>query len=122
MRGVGSVSKSAAVGAALAVPFAFLMTLLLLRIEPPLGALIRGDPGQPNVVGTAIVLAALVLSLLGLTLAVKPVVRASRMGARLASARGDLVVGAFILFFVALFVGGVIVDQLPCWRGVPNCD
>ena len=115
-------SRSATVGAALAVPFALLMTLLLLRIEPPLGAMLRGDPDQPNVIGSAIVLASLVLSIAGLTLAVAPIVRASRAGATLSSFRGDLIVAAFILLFVGLFVGGVIVDQLPCWRGVPNCD
>jgi hypothetical protein len=117
-----TVSRSATIGAALAVPFAFLITLLLLRIEPPLGAMLRGDPDQPNVVGTGLVLASLVLSIVGLVLAVTPLVRASRAGATLSSARGDLIVAAFILLFVGLFVGGFIVDQLPCWRGVPNCD
>ncbi len=117
-----TVSRSATIGAALAVPFSFLMTLLLLRIEPPLGAALRGAPDEPNVVGTAIVLGALALSIVGLALAVAPVVRASRAGATLTSARGDLVVAAFILLFVGLFVGGVVIDQLPCWRGVPNCD
>ena len=116
------LSRSATLGAALAVPFAFLMTHFLLRIEPPLGAMLRSDPGQANVVGTAIVLASLALSVIGLTLAVGPVIRASCAWATLAPARGDLVVAAFILFLVGLFVGGVIVDQLPCWRGVPNCD
>jgi hypothetical protein len=115
-------SRSATVGAALAVPFAFLMTHLALEIEPPLGAMLRADPDRANVVGTAIVLAALALSIVGLALALTPVIRASRSGASLASARGDLVVAAFIVFFLGLFVGGVVVDQLPCWRGVPNCD
>jgi len=117
-----TVSRSATIGAALAVPFAFLMTLLLLRIEPPLAALLRGEPDQLNVVGSAIVFVALVLSLVGLALALTPIVRASRAGASLPAARGDLFVAGFILLFVGLFVGVVVVDQLPCWRGVPNCD
>lgn len=117
-----TVSRSATIGAALAVPFAFLVTHLLLQIEPPLGAMLRRDPDQANVVGNAIVLGSLALAIVGLALAVSPPVRASRTGASLAAARGDLTVAAFILFFVGLFIGGVIVDQLPCWRGVPNCD
>ena len=117
-----TVSRSATVGAALTVPFAFLMTLLLLRIEPPLAAMLRGEPDQVNVVGNAIVLGALVLSLVGLALTLTPILRASRAGASLAAARGDLVVAAFISLFVGLFVGGVVIDQLPCWLGVPNCD
>jgi hypothetical protein len=117
-----AVSRRATIGAALAVPFAFLVTHLLLSIEPPLGAMLRRHADDGNVVGNTIVFGALGLSIIGLTLALTPVVRAARSGASLASARGDLVVAAFIALFVGLFVGAFIIDQLPCWRGVPNCD
>jgi hypothetical protein len=63
VNGVPIDSKAAAiVGAVLALPFAALFTLLaVLRVEPPLGpfdALVTAPPGQPNVVGSADVLAA----------------------------------------------------------------
>ncbi len=34
----------------------------------------------------------------------------------------NLILGAVIFVFIAMFVGGVIADQYPCWVGVPNCD
>lgn len=38
------------------------------------------------------------------------------------SARGGLVLrGALLVLFAWLWIG-LLVDQLPCFRGVPNCD
>ncbi len=34
----------------------------------------------------------------------------------------NLLLAVAILFFIIMFAGGIIVDQYPCWIGVPNCD
>jgi len=34
----------------------------------------------------------------------------------------NLVLAITILIFIVTFVGGIVVDQYPCWIGVPNCD
>lgn len=127
MSGLLIDSKAAAiVGALLALPFATLFTLLaVLRVEPPLGPLERlvtTPPDQPNVAGSAIVLAAWLLCLVAVVVSAWPVVRAARAGAALASKPANLVVAAASLAFALLFVVGIIVDQYPCWIGVPNCD
>lgn len=120
-------SKAAAIlGALLALPFAALFTMLaVLRIEPPLGPLeplVTAPPDQPNVVGTAIVLAAWLLCLVAVAVSAWPMVRSARAGVPLTSKPANLVVAAASLAFVLLFVFGIIVDQYPCWIGVPNCD
>lgn len=120
-------SRSAAIGGALlALPFAIIFSLLLIGGEPPplgaLEALVRGAPDQPNVVGSAIVFGAWLLTLVAFIVNVAPVVRDARAGRSIATNPGNLLVAVVTFGFVAFFVGSIIVDQYPCWIGVPNCD
>ena len=34
----------------------------------------------------------------------------------------NLLLSIIILFIIFVFVGAIMVDQYPCWVGVPNCD
>jgi hypothetical protein len=102
----------------LAAPFVFLSTLLLLHIEPPFGELVRGQPDQVNVLGSGIVFGALGLAVIALALDLRELGTARKRGA----AQWPLAIAVLIFAYLALFVGAFIVDQLPCWRGVPNCD
>lgn len=127
MSGILADSRFAAiVGALLALPFATLFTLFaVLRVEPPLGPLeplVRVPPDQPNVVGTAIVLGAWLLCAVAFVVSAAPIVRNVRAGNRATTEPINLVIAGACLAFVLLFVGGIIVDQYPCWIGVPNCD
>ena len=117
---------SAAIAAGvLALPFAVIFALLLLHIEPPLGPLqsiLRGEVDRPNVLGSAIVFGAWLLSVVALVFAVTPIVRSMRAGVGIAASRLNLLVAAAISLLVFSFVAGIAVDQYPCWIGVPNCD
>ena len=108
-------SKAAMVGALLALPFATLFTMLaVLRVEPPLGPLeplVTAPPDQPNVVGTAIVLAAWLLCLVAAVVSAWPMVKGARAGAALTSKPANLIVAVASLGLVLLFVIGIIVDQ-----------
>jgi hypothetical protein len=117
---------SAAIAAGvLASPFAVIFALLLLHIEPPvgpLGSMLKGEVDKPNVFGSAIVLGAWLMSVVALVLAVAPIVRCMRAGVGIAASRLNLLVAAAISLLVFSFVAGIVVDQYPCWIGVPNCD
>jgi hypothetical protein len=52
---------------------------------------------------------------------IRPVVRAGDAWSRTATPL-NLVVAVVALSFVVLFIVGIVVDQYPCWTGVPNCD
>ena len=100
-------------------------TLLVLHIEPPLGilgSLTRVGPDQPNVVGSAIVLGAWLLSVVAFLVTVAPIVRDARAGRGITMHPVNLALASVILFFVGGFVVSFVVDQYPCWIGVPNCD
>ena len=116
--------SAAIVGAVLALPFAVLYSLLVLHIEPPLKALesLRVGPDQPNIVGTAIVLSAWLLSVAALVVTLTPIVRDTRAGRPVTTHPVNLALAVVILMFVGAFVVSIVVDQYPCWTGVPNCD
>jgi hypothetical protein len=87
------------------------------------GVLIVTAPhGQPNVVGSAVVLGAWLLCMVAVVVSAGPLARSARAGAALTSRPANLVVAAGALAFVLVFVVGIIVDQYPCWIGVSNCD
>jgi hypothetical protein len=88
----------------------------------PRTLLTSADPDQPDVLGSAIVFGAMLLSLVAFFLNLAPIVRNVRAGNSITAIPGNLLLAVVILFFVTMFVGGIIVDQYPCWIGVPNCD
>jgi hypothetical protein len=119
--------KSAAIiSFILALPFVAILSLLTLGIEPPLGPLEpllnNSDPDQPDVLGSLIVLGAFLLAVLACIIARAPVVRTMRAGGGLLAHPLNLMLAVVILFFLSRLVTGIVVDQYPCWIGVPNCD
>jgi hypothetical protein len=119
--------KSAAIiGFILALPFVTLLSLLLLNIEPPLGPLEpllnNPNPDQPDVLGSLIALGAFLLAVLACLIARAPILRTMQAGGGLFAHPMNLILAVVILFFVTRLVGGIIVDQYPCFIGVSNCD
>ena len=119
-------ARSAAIaGAVLALPFALLYSMLVLHIEPRLHlleSLVTVVPDQPNVFGSAIVLGAWLLSVVALVVTPSPIVGDARAGRGIMTHPVNLALAIVILFFVGGFVVSLVVDQYPCWIGVPNCD
>lgn len=107
----------------LALPFLTIFSFLLLNIEPPFAALLNDpNPDQPNVIGTVVVLVALLLAVTAGLIARAPIVRAVQAGESLLAHPLNLILAVIILGFLSMFVGGLMIDQYPCWIGVPNCD
>ena len=101
--------STAIAGAVLALPFALLYSLLVLHIEPPLRALesLKVAPDQPNVVGSAIVLGAWLLSVVALIVTLSPIVRDARAGRGITTHPVNLA----LAFVILLFVGGFVVTS-----------
>ena len=51
-----------------------------------------------------------------------PIVRNVRAGNNLMAHPIDLLLRVAFLAITAMMWGGIVVDQLPCFLGVPNCD
>jgi hypothetical protein len=118
-----SPTSAAVISFLLAVPYVTLLSLLLLHIEPPFAALLKSpNPDQPNVIGALIVLGVFLLAVAACLIARAPLVRTLQSAGSLLAHPINLILAIVILFFLAMLVVGLIVDQFPCWIGVPNCD
>lgn len=106
----------------MALPFCTLIILLICGIEPPLGPLGTWMEGAGGRTSSLIVLGALLLTLVGGWINWIPLWRAHQAGVSLRAYPLNLTLALLILAVLVLFVGAIIVDQYPCWRGVPNCD
>jgi hypothetical protein len=106
----------------LALPFAALFPLIFFGIEPSLGLLDPLLKAIPSRAGSLIVFALLLLMLAGFVISLLPAVQGVREGRGPLTHMVHLALASLILLFLFGFAGGVIVDQYPCWAGVPNCD
>lgn len=117
---------AATTGMLLIVPGVTMFTLLLLGLEPPLGALgsfLKAPPDVPNIAGSLVALTIIVfLPLAGLILNYAAMRRSTLIEGSRFAYRTNLLVAALGLCLVLSFIAGVVIDQYPCWMGVPNCD
>ena len=119
---LASPKKATDLSAFLCLPITFIISLLWLNIEPPIGHLLDAPDNQPDVLGSLFVLGLALLLPLALVIVLAPVVRSVRAGNKLAAHPSNSLLAAVILFLMSVIVGGIIIDQYPCWVGVPNCD
>jgi hypothetical protein len=117
---------AAVVSLVLILPGALLLLMLFLGIEPPLGPLeplLNAPQDQPDILGTAIALTMiLILPLAAMVINLTQIQRSRREDNRQPVNFANWALVAASLLLILLFVGGIIVDQYPCWTGVPNCD
>ena len=120
--------KSAAiVGFLLAMPLAILLLIEISGIEPLHGFLVTltteaGTNPRLSTFGKILTLGALLLLPLGFIISLVPVVRNTRADYRFAANPFNLLIAAALFIFIAWLVISFIIDQYPCWIGVPNCD
>ena len=118
---------AAIAGVPLVLPGAVMFAMLYLNIEPPFGpfeqSLGRTNDGSPHVIGSLIAFNAIVVfPLIALILNFAPVMKGIRAGKGFFDRRANLIVAASAVVVVVMFFGAIVVDQYPCWVGVPNCD
>src|SRR5262245_3701290 len=114
-------------GVLLVIPGFGLFLLLNLNIEPPMGPLepnlARNPHGERQLLGSLIAFNAIVvLPVIALILNCGLLMRAFRKGVVLSSHPLNIFVTLTAASIVLAFVGAILIDQYPCWIGVPNCD
>lgn len=110
----------------LALPCMVLFSLIILNIEPNFGPLEpilnNPDPDQPDVVGSLVALSTLVMLAVAFGMNVRIISRARREGRSYVAHPVVVALAVIMLAFLTSIVGAIVVDQYPCWVGVPNCD
>lgn len=127
MENVVSNNKSSAViGFLLAMPLAVLLLISIYDIEPLSGfyktLTTKADGYSISVLGMIFEIGALLLLLVGFIVGFAPVARNIRAGNGVAANSLNLLIAAALFIFVAGLVIVNVIDQYPCWIGVPNCD
>jgi len=89
----------------------------------PLQSLLNGpDPEQPYVPGQVISILLISIPIAAGIIAGGPIVNTLRAGGSLFAHPINLIIVVFILSTFAIGLGSLIIDQWPCFIGIPNCD
>lgn len=122
-----STPRSAAlISLFLCLPLVVLLPIGMLQIQPfyrlltPLFT--QADGHRQSVLGLSVILGAVLLLPAALVISTMPVLQAKRAGQSLFTHPTNLIIAAAIVLVLLALAGGIIVDQYPCWIGVPNCD
>jgi hypothetical protein len=117
-------ASAAIVGAILlALPYLATLSLRLLHLEPAVDAWLNGpDPSQANIRGPLFVIGLFLLVMAAGLIAGAPIVRTLRAGGSLFAHPVNLVIVVLVLLPIIWGLTGLIIDQWPCFLGVPNCD
>lgn len=103
--------------------FTVLLSLLSSLGWEPLDRLINGpNTEQPYLPGQIIVIALISIPIAAGIIAGRPIVDTLRAGGSLFAHPVHLLIVVVLSFLFAAGVIGLIVDQWPCFMGVPNCD
>lgn len=105
----------------------FLFPILLAWLTSmgwePLNRLLNGpNPGQVYIPGQIIVIALISIPIAAAIIAGRPIINTLRAGGSLFAHPLHLIIVVVILVLFSAGVLGLIVDQWPCFMGVPNCD
>ncbi len=126
MENIISNNKSALTGFLLAMPLAILLLIAVSGIEPINGfyktLTTEADGHSINTLGRILEIGALLLLPLGFVISLVPVVRNARAGYGFAANPVNLLIAVALFIFIAWLVISFVIDQYPCWIGVPNCD
>ena len=114
------------IGFILAMPLAILLLIEIYSIEPLTGfykGLTTGADGyRLNTLGRILTIGALLLLPAASVINFIPIARNLRAGNPMTENPINLLLAVALFIFIAILVVTFIVDQYPCWMGVPNCD
>jgi hypothetical protein len=111
----------------LALPMAALYPIVILEVGPLHGFFkslftVNGHrPPAPDAIDIIGVIAMLLLPVAFIVNLV-PIVRNVRAGNSLVAIPINVLLAVAILVLIAMTWGALLVDQIPCFMGVPNCD
>jgi drug/metabolite transporter (DMT)-like permease len=106
----------------LAAPFTTLFLLFRLGFEPSLGSLPSLLQVSESQLGSFIVFGVFLLLLAAFFGSGYSLIQSKKAGKRLPDDPINLLLALATLLVIILVIGSIIVDQHPCWIGVPNCD
>ena len=111
--------------ALLALPLLVLVLVAWLEWQPFAGllrAMTSYPDGGPIALVLVLVLGSIAAFLAAIAVSAAEVLRAHRAGRGWTARPYHVALAVGLLLVVLAGIGGLVVDQYPCWQGVPNCD
>jgi len=106
---VTNLGSAALISFILVLPFAILESLFNVV-------------NKQNAFGLIVLFGLLWLLTIAFIVILVPVVRTVRAGNNIMANPLNLLFRVVFLILIAMMLGGILIDQLPCFLGVPNCD
>jgi hypothetical protein len=107
----------------LTLPFLAIGAMQIFNIEPPFAqAMNQPDPDKPNFYNTVIPMGAFLLAIVGALFARTSIVQTLQSQGRLLARPISLIIVLLMLLLLAWNWAGFVIDQWPCFLGVPGCD
>ena len=107
---------------ALCLPIVILLSLIATGVEPEIVRQDRVLNGGVSRLGSILSLGATLLLPFASLICLLPVVGKGGTHGTIATNIPNLLLAiAILLLFLSIF-GAFVIDQFPCWVGVPNCD
>jgi hypothetical protein len=127
MKNITNNPRAAAlIGFLLALPLTLLLSIFFFEIEPFKGVLkhwfTEADGVRMNAFSHFIMFGGVLLLPVALILNLAPIVRNLRAGNSVMTNPINLWLAVVLFAFITTIVSVFVVDQYPCWIGVPNCD
>ncbi len=101
---------------------AILVLLVVSGFEPDLGFLGSLTGMTASRLGSLILLITFLLFVAGTILSLSSMIRTLHAGKAVWSNWMNNLLAILQLALILWVLGAIIVDQYPCWSGVPNCD
>jgi len=117
---------AALIGFLLPLPLTLLLSILWFEIEPFQGFLkhwfTEADGVRMNAIAHIVMIGSVLLLPVALIVNLAPIVRNVRAGNSVMTNPINLLLAVVLFAFISTIVSVFIIDQYPCWIGVPNCD
>ena len=110
-------TKNIAIDLKSAALVSFILVLPLAILESLNNTVIR-----PNVPGLIVLFTLLWLLPVAFILVLVPIARTVRAGNSVMANPINLLFRVALLSLIAMMWGGIMMDQIPCFMGAPNCD
>lgn len=119
---IANPEYTAIIGFLLALPFSIIFLLFILGFEPDIGPLASRLNIENSRAGSLIFFSAFLLLMAGFAINTASIVGGMKTGKELKNFGVNLMLSIVLFLVIAVVGSAIIVDQYPCWIGVPNCD
>ena len=106
----------------LCLPIVIILSLIASGVEPEIIRQDRVLNGGLSRLGSVVSLGATLLLPLASLICLLPIVRRGGTFRTIAPSTPNFLLAIAILLLFLSIIGAIVIDQWPCWAGVPNCD